>query len=174
MVARLIWVQEAERSNRSTRTKKPLKSVISEVFSFHCLLRRNLLYSISDFGVGFSLLKLKLKKLSCDFCLNVRHHCRPAPFFAITNMMSYYTDSYFCASLHFIAIENHRPGYRLLDAQGGVSFYFSFFPHLPFLPSGGSPFPSPKSFSRCASAISAFISTMSTFSFSSHSSRVWA
>ena len=32
LVARLIWVQEAERSNRSTRTKIPLKSLISEGF----------------------------------------------------------------------------------------------------------------------------------------------
>ena len=32
LVARLIWVQEAERSNRSTRTKIPLKSTISEGF----------------------------------------------------------------------------------------------------------------------------------------------
>lgn len=32
LVARLIWVQEAERSNRSTRTKSPLKSLISEGF----------------------------------------------------------------------------------------------------------------------------------------------
>ena len=32
LVARLIWVQEAERSNRSTRTKSPLKSWISEGF----------------------------------------------------------------------------------------------------------------------------------------------
>lgn len=34
LVARLIWVQEAERSNRSTRTKNPLKSLISEGFSY--------------------------------------------------------------------------------------------------------------------------------------------
>ena len=34
LVARLIWVQEAERSNRSTRTKIPLKSMISEGFSY--------------------------------------------------------------------------------------------------------------------------------------------
>lgn len=34
LVARLIWVQEAERSNRSTRTKIPLKSTISEGFSY--------------------------------------------------------------------------------------------------------------------------------------------
>ena len=34
LVARLIWVQEAERSNRSTRTKIPLKSLISEGFSY--------------------------------------------------------------------------------------------------------------------------------------------
>ena len=41
-------------------------------------------------------------------------------------------------------------------------------------PSSGLPSPFPSSFSRCASAISAFISTISVFSFSSHSSRVWA
>lgn len=48
----------------------------------------------------------------------------------------------------------------------------AYFPRLPFLPSNGLPLPSPKSFSRCASAISAFISSISVFSFSSHSSRV--
>ena len=56
----------------------------------------------------------------------------------------------------------------------GDSFYFPFFPRLPFCPASGLPSPSPKSISRCASAISAFISAISTFSFSSHSSRVWA
>ena len=54
----------------------------------------------------------------------------------------------------------------------GDSFYFSV--RLPLFSSCGRPSLSPKSFSRCASAISAFISTISTFSFSSHSSRVWA
>ena len=34
LVSRLVWVQEAERSNRSTRTKIPLKSTISEGFSY--------------------------------------------------------------------------------------------------------------------------------------------
>ena len=34
VVSRLIWVQETGRSSRPTRTKKPLKSVISEVFSY--------------------------------------------------------------------------------------------------------------------------------------------
>ena len=41
-------------------------------------------------------------------------------------------------------------------------------------PSSGLPSPFPSSISRCASAISAFISTISALSFSSHSSRVWA
>lgn len=54
-------------------------------------------------------------------------------------------------------------------------FYFlPFFPRLPFFSSDGLPLPLPSSISRCASAISAFISTISTLSFSSHSSRVWA
>ena len=34
LVARLIWDQEAERSNRSTRTNPPLKSTISEGGSY--------------------------------------------------------------------------------------------------------------------------------------------
>ena len=38
----------------------------------------------------------------------------------------------------------------------------------------GCPLPLPISIIRFASAISAFISAMSTLSFSSHSSRVWA
>ena len=45
LVARLIWVQEAERSNRSTRTKPPLKSLISEGVS----------YSLSIAAQGMSL-----------------------------------------------------------------------------------------------------------------------
>ena len=61
-----------------------------------------------------------------------------------------------------------------MSIQGGISLNYFFFPRLHFFSSGGCPSPSPISFSRCASAISAFISTISTFSFSSHSSRVWA
>jgi len=53
-------------------------------------------------------------------------------------------------------------------------FYFPFFVRSPFFPSSGLPSPSLISFSRCVSAISAFISTISTFNFSSHSSRVCA
>ena len=34
LVSRLVWDQETVRSSRTTRTKKPLKSVISEVFSY--------------------------------------------------------------------------------------------------------------------------------------------
>ena len=34
MVSRLIWVQETGRSRRPTRTKIPLKSLISEGFSY--------------------------------------------------------------------------------------------------------------------------------------------
>ena len=34
LVAHVIWVHGAERSNRSTRTKIPLKSMISEGFSY--------------------------------------------------------------------------------------------------------------------------------------------
>ena len=52
--------------------------------------------------------------------------------------------------------------------------FFYYLPSATFLSSGGRPSPSPKSISRCASAISAFISTISTFNFSSHSLRVWA
>ena len=34
LVSRLVWVQEAVRSSRTTRTKTPLKSLISEGFSY--------------------------------------------------------------------------------------------------------------------------------------------
>ena len=34
LVSRLIWVQETGRSSRPTRTKIPLKSLISEGFSY--------------------------------------------------------------------------------------------------------------------------------------------
>lgn len=34
LVSRLIWVQETGRSSRPTRTKSPLKSLISEGFSY--------------------------------------------------------------------------------------------------------------------------------------------
>ena len=34
LVSRLIWVQETGRSSRPTRTKIPLKSMISEGFSY--------------------------------------------------------------------------------------------------------------------------------------------
>ena len=61
-----------------------------------------------------------------------------------------------------------------LTSMPVIFFYFSFFPHFLFFLSSGRPSPSPKSFSRCASTISAFISAINTFSFSSHSSRVWA
>ena len=69
---------------------------------------------------------------------------------------------------------NHRQRYWLSSIPVGDSFYFPFFPRLPFSFSGGRPSPLPSSFSRCASAISAFISTISALSFSSRSSRVCA
>ena len=34
LVSRLVWDQETVRSSRTTRTKTPLKSFISEVFSY--------------------------------------------------------------------------------------------------------------------------------------------
>ena len=37
LVSRLIWVQETGRSSRPTRTKIPLKSMISEGFSYYFL-----------------------------------------------------------------------------------------------------------------------------------------
>ena len=68
---------------------------------------------------------------------------------------------------------NHRQGRQSLSTLAGDSFNLYRFPRFPFS-SSGLPLPLPSSFSRFASAISAFISTINTFSFSSHSSRVWA
>ena len=54
-------------------------------------------------------------------------------------------------------------------------FYFlPFFPRLPFFSSDGLPLPLPSFINLFASSISSFISTINTFSFSSHSSRVRA
>ena len=69
------------------------------------------------------------------------------------------------------------PGRRLFHFRffALLLFFFVFFAFFDFFGGfSGLPSPSPRSFSRCASAISAFISAMSCFSFSSHSSRVWA
>ena len=54
--------------------------------------------------------------------------------------------------------KNHRHGHQLLGTHVGDSFHTRVFPRLPFFSSVGRPSPSPKSFIRCASAISAFIS----------------
>ena len=69
-------------------------------------------------------------------------------------------------AIHFLERAYAQPNYNTVTS-------LLSFPRLSF-PSNGFPSPSPKSFSRCASTISAFISTINTFSFSSHSSRVWA
>ena len=51
LVARLICVQEAERSNRSTRTKIPLKSTISEGFSYSLSIAAQ---AVRILGIKFS------------------------------------------------------------------------------------------------------------------------
>ena len=59
--------------------------------------------------------------------------------------------------------KNHRHGHQLLGTHVGDSFHTRVFPRFLFFPSDGLPSPSPKSFNRCASTISAFISTISVF-----------
>ena len=66
LVARLIWVQEAERSNRSTRTKIPLKSLISEgffLFFVYCgASGENIVRILIEFSVFCCIMKLKMRK----------------------------------------------------------------------------------------------------------------
>ena len=60
LVSRLIWVQETGRSSRPTRTKIPLKSLISEGFS----------YSLSIAAQGVSMIiRMILRQIVGTHCM---------------------------------------------------------------------------------------------------------
>lgn len=66
LVAHVIWVHGAERSNRSTRTKIPLKSLISEgffLFFVYCgAIGENIVRILIEFSVFCCIMKLKMRK----------------------------------------------------------------------------------------------------------------
>ena len=57
LVSRLVWDQETVRSSRTTRTKIPLKSLISEGFSY------SLSIAVQDLRCGFDKLEVAVVKV---------------------------------------------------------------------------------------------------------------
>ena len=72
LVSRLIWVQETGRSSRPTRTKIPLKSLISEGFSYSLITAAQNLIGIIKLTVDLlyisSFLKGQLITFAFIFC----------------------------------------------------------------------------------------------------------
>ena len=66
LVSRLVWDQETVRSSRTTRTKAPLKSLISEglfLFFVYCGARgENIVRILIEFSVFCCIMKLKMRK----------------------------------------------------------------------------------------------------------------
>ena len=65
LVSRLVWDQETVRSSRTTRTKIPLKSLISEGFSY------SLSIAAQDLRCGFDKLEVAVVKVM----LILRYYC---------------------------------------------------------------------------------------------------
>ena len=66
LVSRLVWDQETVRSSRTTRTKIPLKSLISEgffLFFVYCGAGgENIVRILIEFSVFCCIMKLKMRK----------------------------------------------------------------------------------------------------------------
>ena len=66
LVSRLVWDQETVRSSRTTRTKIPLKSLISEgffLFFVYCgAIGENIVRILIEFSVFCCIMKLKMRK----------------------------------------------------------------------------------------------------------------
>lgn len=66
LVSRLVWDQETVRSSRTTRTKSPLKLLISEgffLFFVYCgAIGENIVRILIEFSVFCCIMKLKMRK----------------------------------------------------------------------------------------------------------------